>query len=372
MTSKQPPAKKAGAKRPTNAALAEQVSVLAAQMQVLMSQQENLLSSAQGAFATPVPAPSHGQMLPPALPPVSAGMMNGPVTTVSDVAKAVGPPPRARPPATIAAPDALSQDPETGLLQMPVETGVTQAIMQQSQALTALVSHLASGDPIADLSAASSTAHGLATKGVARRERMQQELAVGSSNLFLQVQQQIFRKMYPARPVPKTEQELIAAGVSMTGYLERFGGYKGKHDQGLLMRMLAHCMDAASNGDVHKLKEYLAITTACLEQATMDGNWQIAYVLSLLEEPPSQLFSERSQAVSALGRPFSPLIPAAWSAIALAYLKEVDLLSNKKAETKGTKNVVKQEDAQDKPSPKRRPKFPKKPKQGGEASETSG
>ena len=119
---------------------------------------------------------------------------------------------------------------------------------------------------------------------------MQQELATGTSTLFLQVQQQIFRKMYLARLIPKTEQELKAAGVSMTGYLERFGGYKGKHDQELMIWMLVHCMDAAASGDAHKFKEYLAITTACLEQASMDGNWQIAYVLSLLEEPPSQVF----------------------------------------------------------------------------------
>ena len=50
--------------------------------------------------------------------------------------------------------------------------------------------------------------HGLHTKGVMRREKMQQELASGSPNFFVQVQQQIHKRMFPPRLLPKDEREL--------------------------------------------------------------------------------------------------------------------------------------------------------------------
>jgi len=63
------------------------------------------------------------------------------------------------------------------------------ALSQQSAALTQLVAHLAGGDPMSDLAGHSGTTGlGLNTKGVARRERMQSDLAQRSSNYFLQVQ----------------------------------------------------------------------------------------------------------------------------------------------------------------------------------------
>ena len=136
----------------------------------------------------------------------------------------------------------------------------------------------------------------------------------------------------------------------------------------MIMWMLGHCMDSAASGDVHKTREFLALTTACVEQASMDGHWGIAYVLSLLEEPPSQLFADRAHPVSALGKPFSPLVPGVWSATALAYLKEVDLLSTKKTEARPQKSPAKAEDPSSTPSPKRRPRFPKKPKGRGETT----
>ena len=98
---------------------------------------------------------------------------------------------------------------------------------------------------------------------------------------------------------------------------------------------------------------------ASLDQAALDGNWSIAYLISLLEEPPSQMMSEKQNPLSSLGRPFAGMVPAQWSAVALAYLREMDLLQNRKNESKIAK-PVKREDPT--PSPKRRPKFPKKPK----------
>lgn len=240
---------------------------------------------------------------------------------------------------------------------------VAQALMQQSTAITALVSQLATGDPISELSSSSQGGHGLSSKGVARRERMQRDLSEGQSQYFLQLQQQIHRKLYPSRPLPKREEDFQTVDVSLTSYLEKFGHFKNNKDGAMMMRMLAHVVDCAALGDLHAAKEHLALAVVALDQSLQDNSWSVAYVLSLLEEPPASLFQERPPQVSGLGRPFSGLVPQPWAAVALAFLREMELLTSKKSEAKAGRPSPKAADPNQE-SPKRRAKFPKKPKAG--------
>ena len=86
--------------------------------------------------------------------------------------------------------------------------------------------------------------------------------------------------------------------------------------------------------------------------------------------PPATVFTERVANMPGLERPFSPLVPQQWAACALAFLKEVDVLSTKKTELKIPRVVPPKPgapkpsdpDPAESPSPRRRPKFPKKPK----------
>lgn len=48
------------------------------------------------------------------------------------------------------------------------------------------------------------------TKGTLKREKMQQDFAARRSSFFLQVQQQIFKKLHPSKLLPKSEEELAA------------------------------------------------------------------------------------------------------------------------------------------------------------------
>lgn len=73
--------------------------------------------------------------------------------------------------------------------------------------------------------------------------------------------------------------------------------------------------------------------------------------------------------MTAAGRPFSPLISPQLASINLAYLKEIDVLQARRMEAKGKKSqgggtAMTEEES---PSPKRRPKFPKKPKGASDA-----
>ena len=368
-TSAKPAAKKTAQKKITTASLAETVGALAEQVRLIAAQQQEILD---GRPLTPViPVEGHavgGPSMPSALPPVASLMTAPPAPNIAKVAKLMGPPPKSKASTLKLVPGVGEELPIQANVDNPGNDDVARALVQQSQALTALVSHLTTGDPLMELSNTSGSSQGVGTRGVARRERLQQELASGSSNFFIQVQQQIFRKMNPAMPLPRTDADLAAAGPSMCSYLERFGGYKGKAELGMIMWLVAHAMDSASVGDMHKAKEFLALLAASVEQAASHSNWTIAYLLTLLEEPPSQLFCERTHPVSALGKPFTPLVPGQWSAVALAYLKEVDLLSSKKTETRPGKPNPKQDDPSGPPSPKRKPKFPKKPKASSDAS----
>ena len=366
-TTSKAPAKKGATKKVTTAALADQVAALAAQLQLVVNQQEAMMQTAKAPTATPADVPVFGTVMPARLPPVSMGVSGSPGVDVPKALQMLGPPPRSRAPNATArqepviVPDVADEDPIGGAAV------VSQALMQQSQAITTLVAHLAAGDPLSELSGGASSSQGLHSKGAARRERMQQELANGNSTFFLQVQQQLYKKMFPSRPLPRSDQDLHAAGATMCSYLERFGGYKGKPEMAMVMWMLSHAMDAAATENYHMVREYLALTVAAIEQSVMDGGWSVAWVLSLLEEPPVQVMSEKSTAISSLGRPFAALVPPSWSAVALAYLRELELLTSKKAEAKSP-NPKSAPKTEDQPSPKRKPKFPKRPKSGGEAS----
>eukprot|EP00435_Cladocopium_sp_Y103_P031697 s1351_g8.t1 len=362
--------KKATAKRApktTIATLASQLSVLQQQLQSVMTQQDMMVQSAQSAL------PSHGSAGPAAelpngpatirMPSLSSGLTGG--TAPKKAASLLGPPPKTK---AIVEPHAADVGTAVPPIQGPCGSSgdpVVTALSQQSLAITQLVAHLTGGDPMTDL-ASSSAAAGvtLNTKGVARREKMQGDLAQRTSQYFLQVQQQLYKRMYPSRAVPRTAEELGQADVSMTAYLERYGGFKSCREVGLTMWILAHAMDAAAVEDYHAAKEYMALLVAALEQSAMDGNWNVAYILSLMEEPPQQLFTERLQPMASAGRPFAPLVPPAWAAVSLSYLKEIEVLTTRKQEMKGS-SPKQSNTAAEQPapaSPKRKPRFPRKPK----------
>ena len=181
-------------------------------------------------------------------------------------------------------------------------------------------------------SGSSSAGLSLHSKGIARRETMQSELAQRTSSYFMQVQQRLFTRMYPAKAVPRTVEELAQADVSMTSYLEQTGGYKTCRDTSLVVWILAHAVDAAALNDFHATKEYGS--THGVTGAERVGWWNVAYILSLMEEHPQQLFGDRQSSVAATGHPFAPLVPPSWAAVALAYLKEIEVLSTRKVEMK--------------------------------------
>ena len=371
--------KKAAQKRLSNAAIMEQVSQLAAAVQALTARQVEM-AGMQGAptakaSASHAPEPQLGgvrNLASPKMPGVAESLGLGlgakgqPADQFQKALSLVGPPPKVKPfqgqEVPLVAP--VEEEPQHWSSPPASSDPMLNAMAQQSHALTALVAHFTNSDPMAELAGGGGLGHSSATRGAQRREKLQNDLALGNSNYFLQVAQQMHRRLYPSRAVPTTEAEVAASGASLLGYLERFGGYRQQRENGLVMWILGHAFDALLSGNVQKAKEHIALLVCSLEQASMDsGSWDIAFLLSLSEDPPLQVFQDRMTMTHSQGRPFSPLAPNPWCAVVLAYLKEIEILSSKKTEAKHKPKARQdpQDDA-DSPtaSPKRKPRFPKK------------
>ena len=368
-----PVPKRATPKKVTNAALADQVAALAAQVQLLANQNQEILQGKATSSVDPVPEPVLGGAMVARLPSLTANL--GISQTPAKASQLLGPPPRVRQQERTAPVAPLKED-EPHLLEEVEETGdpMLRALASQSTALTTLVAHLAGGaDALQDLPGGGTSHLSFSGRGIAKREKMQQELAARSSTFFLQVQQQLFKRMHPSKQVPRTQAELNANGASMTAYLERYGGYRHARDAGLALWVAAHAMDCAAADDFVGMKEFLALMVAALEQSALDNSWNLAWVLTLMDDPPSMLFADRMTPVVAHGRPFSPLIPPTLASTSLAYLKEIELLVTRKGEVKPGKppKAPGADPGEESPSPKRRPKFPKKPKGGPPTKEES-
>ena len=342
-------------KRVTNAQVLDQLSILVAQVKSISARQDAL----EKPSAVVAPEQPSGNIA--VVPPVSAGLSAKPQPggAFAKYAKAVGPPPKVRAPTNLVQERIEVADPSL-LPEAQEETpALMQAISQQSSAMLALVSHLAGAqDSLTDLQIPGLLS--TTTKGVQKRERMQSDLASGSSTYYLQMMQQLHKRLHPAKPLPKTESEL--SHLSFLEYLEKTGGYRNSRETGLILWLVGHIIDAAALEDLHMVKERLALLAIALEQSSVDkGDWGIAYLLSLASDPLLTMFQDRTTVVSPFNHPFSSLVPPSWATAVLAYVKELEVLSNKKSDTVAVKKPPK--NPADPPSPKRKqPRFPKAPK----------
>ena len=362
-----PPPKKAAkqkekAKRATPAkqvadhitTMASLLPSMAAQLASMQEEQRALQAEVRGYATTPPPRP--GQQ------PVSM--------TTGQFASIMGAPPKTKglsllpPPPKVSQPAMdshlnLREQAEEGLDGEEIAEGsqLTRAVLEQSRALTALVLQMQSGDPLFEghVSAASTS-----SRGAQGREKLQKELALRSGNFFLTVMQNMYKRMRPASPVPQTLEGLASTDLSMVHYLERFGSFANTKDMGVAAYAVAFIVDCALKGDLQGLREHLALLVVGMEQYSQDTKWDLGFILMLLEDPPSTMFSYRGNQAIQTGRnkAFAPLCPQRWATISLAYLKELDFIQTKRAEQQ-RKSPAPLVAAPQTPSPKRRGKFAK-------------
>lgn len=332
-----PPAKP---KKPTLASLSTQLESLAAALPALMDQVSQLTTRQ----ATLEKQQAHAQVRPPApLPPSRASLpisslLGSPTTSLQEVARVAGPPPRTKSAAVPRSPPTklirnIPEDEPEDLDGEPLspQAPYAEALLEQSRALAALVAHFQLGahDPMSELA---NTTSAIGVKGAVGREKLQRELSLGNGQFFLRVAQSMSRRMSPTSPLPQSTEDL--AGVSMLSYLEKFGGFGQNRSLGLIMWSLGHVFDSASKEQWGAVKDHLAMTIVMIDQANQDGgdSWHLPWLLRLLDDPPTNLWMNRNTSATGARRPFAPLVAQSWATVALAYLKETEVLTNKKQE----------------------------------------
>lgn len=177
--------------------------------------------------------------------------------------------------------------------------------------------------------------------------------------------QQVHRRMFPGKPVPRSETEPELSSVSLLAYLERTGGYKSREGGRTPHVALSSCGGRCSRRKPLVDKRAPGSRHGGLgAERRRRGDWSIAYLLSLAEDPPLTLFQDRTSTVSPYGTPFSPMVPPAWAATLLSYIKEMEILATKKTERSPRKpksNTAKSDDDKSEQAPRRKSRFPKKP-----------
>ena len=368
-TAKKPPAEKA--KRlsgPQEVAehiksLAELVPNIAMQLSAIQEEQARMRTEMEVRAAKP---PLRSSQM-----PVSMDMQN--------LGKVLGAPPRTKqvtlsppPPKQVAASQPMVDsnvplEEQVEVAQEVAEAGtLAMAVLEQSRALTSLVSQLQSGDPLLD---SHQSSFSTSSKGAQGRERLQTELGARSGNFMLSMMQLAMRRMRPATPTPTSLAQIAESDFSMVSYLERFGGFGSQRELGTILYALSFVVDAAVREDIAGVQEHLALLYVAIEQANMDqGRWDLAFQLLLLDDPPAQLWTyNRAGNPMSTGRSraFAPLCPQRWATISLAFLKELDFIHNRRTEMGKKMQPAQVEDPPKSPSPRRRPKFPKAKGGGG-------
>lgn len=378
-----------GPERPTGYAKKPTVASLAASMEQLLAMNEGLVKSVESLAGR---QKALEQRAAPAAPPLQApsqhphqGILRQPISTslqgaaapLGILAQHLPPPPRTQAPTAsgllaspqFQPPDLLELEDEKRAPDPGISSDhLAKAVLAQSQALTALVSQIAQqgGDPMLDLSSSAASA---STRGAQGRAKLQGELASQRGVFFQAVLASMARRMQPTASPEGSPQELLDRGVCGTRYLERFGGYGRVRELGCLQQQMMSIMDCLQASNWQAARDQTALLAVTIDQAALDqGRFELANLLCLQEEPPATVFSARQMNVLNKPRAFSQLADQKWVTVALAYIKELDVITSKRLElTSQSKHTIfggASSDSPGNPFPKPKP-GPKKKGRGG-------
>ena len=328
-------------KKPTVASLAGAVEQLLQSNAAMMQQMENLsIRQIQLEKKEQGPVPQMPSQASALRQPISSAL-TVPLIPATRALQSLGPPPKTVAPTSpglLRSP--LGPAAEFGELALEKEVesqssskdNLAQAVLAQSQALTALVGQIAAqgSDPMLELGSLGSSA---STRGAQGRAKLQAELASQRGAFFASVLASMSRRMQPTAPVEGTPGELMSRGICGTKYLERFGGF-GKHRElGCLQHQVMTIMDFLQTENLQGARDATALLAVCLDQAVLDNaRFDLAFLLCLQEEPPATVFTHREPNILSKTRAFSPLADQKWVTVALAYIKELDVISAKRLE----------------------------------------
>ena len=378
-TRKTPPAVERQAtgsgKKPTVSSLAQNLEKLL-QVNSGLSQQIESLHARQSHLEKQVAMPSSPNSYqlsrPSALRQPISDALKGQRVSYASVAQQIGTPPRTAVPVSpgvlqshlMKPPEIQELEAEKDACRSTSSDPLGQAVLAQSQALTALVSQIAAqgSDAVMDLGSGTLTS---GTRGATGRAKLQAELASQKGLFFRSILASMARRMSPTLPTEGTPEQLMERGICGTKYLERFGGFGRHRDLGCLQHQIMTIMDFLQVGNnMEGARDATSLLALTVDQAALDnGRFDLANLLALQEEPPSTVFSHKTASVLSKTRAFSPLADQKWVTVALAYVKELDVITAKRLELanipKPTGPGGGDPNPKAKPNPKRRGKHGK-------------
>ena len=356
-------------KRPTTAALAVEIQQLVEFMPKLSQQLADLSQRQDLVESRILPYQSASSV---ASQPLGKALDLQPPPPLGALAKAVGVPPRTAtsqslgllasvsPPSKPVDVEALEAE-KPGLaagLSRSEDSSLAQAVLEQSRALTSLAAQIAAqhGDPMAELSGPTT-----GTRGAAGRAKLQSELALHRGTFFQAVLQQMARRMAPTSSADLAPSALLSRGISGLRYLERFGGYGRQRELGQLQFQVMTAFDYLMEENIPAAKDTIALLAVSIEQSCLDnGRMDLATPLCLQEDPPSAIFQNRVLSATSRARSFAPLADQRWVTSSLAFLKEMEVITSKRAELTGAPRS-----ASDTTSDAAKPKAKAQPKRKG-------
>ena len=115
--------------------------------------------------------------------------------------------------------------------------------------------------------------------------------------------------------------------------LRPLGGFGSQKSLGIVFWLLSNIADCLVKGDVASTEELTALSLAAVEQCAQDGgSWEVGHFITLLEDPPHQLFQHRPASANPRLRAFGGLTPQTWATTTLSYIRELDLIQSRRTE----------------------------------------
>ena len=328
------PKERAKAKRPTVQQLAAQQAQMMELITTVVSRLDSLApKAADHVLEAPAAAP-----LPAATVPLQAALQRPlasvlpPAQTVpKNLAAILGPPPPVRQ-QPLAAVTQLDKDEEAakciGSGELPAGgpegSVLTSAVLAQSQALCALVSQLSAGssDPLLEISSGQASS----VRGSVGRAKLQAELGQRTGAFASKIRENMERRMDPTKLLPQGQ-------VSYMRYLERHGSFAGQTLLGMIAWQVAQSLDLLQADSLDGARDVLSLLLLMLEQCAQDnGDSTLGWLLTLQADPPLGLFQQPTSLPGSSLQTFSSLAEQRWITVALAFVKELETISVRRAE----------------------------------------
>ena len=157
------------------------------------------------------------------------------------------------------------------------------------------------------------------------------------------------------------------SGADAEVYEREKGAFGGRRDMAYIFDILAGIWNSLESKDSDAAQAQTGLGMAAVEQYMLDNRWDLAWLLTHRPDPPWAAI-ERQQPKGTLYKPYTRLVDPAWVASAIAYLKDIDAIAERRSRRTDDGDSLTRAERRalnKKPPPTTKPPDPKAAKGGG-------